>query len=289
MLSRDLGVALQLLLPHQALSRIVYYATRWRWKPWKRLLINNITRAYKVDLAQAENADPESFDTFNAFFTRALKADARPIADGSDVLVSPADGVISQIGRVQAGRIVQAKGLDYTVAELLGGDSADAQAFDDGGFATVYLSPRDYHRVHMPFAGRLRRTVHIPGRLFSVAGWTTESIPRLFARNERLAMLFDTDLGPLAVVMVGAIFVSSMETVFAGEITPPYADAITVRDYPAERAPTFAKGAELGRFNMGSTVIVLTGARFSDWAHTLGPLATLLMGQALSMAPAENN
>ena len=285
MLSRDLAVALQLVLPHRALSRIVYYATRWRFKPWKRLLISTITRAYKVDLAQAQEPDPEAYESFNAFFTRALRADARPLANGDGVVVSPADGAISQIGRVRDGRILQAKGLDYSVSELLGGDDAHAQSFENGGFATIYLSPRDYHRVHMPYAGRLRTSVHVPGRLFSVAQWTAESIPRLFARNERLVMLFDTDRGPLAVILVGAIFVSSIETVFDGEVTPPYAQGIRVREYDPARAPEFAAGAELGRFNMGSTAILLTGARFGDWAHTLGAGMPVLMGQALTEPP----
>jgi len=283
MLKRDLGVALQLLLPHQALSRIVYYATRWRFKPWKRLLISSISRTYDIDLSPALEPDPEAYESFNAFFTRALRPDARPIAEGDGVVVSPADGSISQIGRIREGRIVQAKGLDYSVEEILGGPDFGARDFDGGSFATVYLSPRDYHRVHMPFSGRLRRTIHVPGRLFSVAAWTAESIPRLFARNERLVMLFDTDLGPLAVIMVGAIFVSSMETVFAGEITPPYTDAVVCRDYHGANAPLFHIGAELGRFNMGSTAIVLTGARFSEFTHNLQSQSNVIMGQALNV------
>ncbi len=285
MLSRDLAVALQLILPHRALSRIVYYATRWRWKPWKRLLISTITRAYKVDLSQAQEPDPEAYDSFNAFFTRALKPDARPLATGDGMLVCPADGAISQIGRIRDGRVVQAKGLDYTVGELLGDDIL-AQGYEGGGFATIYLSPRDYHRVHMPYAGRLRTSVHVPGRLFSVAQWTAEAIPRLFARNERLVLVFDTDRGPLAVILVGAIFVSSIETVFDGEVTPPYAAGVRVREYDAARAPEFAAGAELGRFNMGSTVIVLTGPAFGDWAPALTAQMPVQMGQPLTQIAA---
>ena len=282
-IKRDLGVALQLLLPHQLLSRIVYYATRWTWRPWKRLLISTLKRAYGIDMADALNPDLESYASFNAFFTRALKPDARPIGDAGG-LVCPADGSISQIGPITAGRIVQAKGMDYSVAELLGGREHDAQAFADGGFATVYLSPRDYHRVHAPFAGRLVRAIHVPGRLFSVAPWTTESIPRLFARNERLALIFDTERGPLAVVLVGAIFVSSIETVFDGEVTPPYADQIRVREYSGTNAPSFAIGAELGRFNMGSTAIVLTGANFPRWDVELVTDTRVRMGQRMSAA-----
>jgi phosphatidylserine decarboxylase len=285
MIKRDLGVALQLLLPHQLLSRIVYYATRWTWAPWKRLLISQLKRLYRIDMADALNPDLESYPSFNAFFTRALKPDARPIAD-SGGLVSPADGCISQIGAIADGRIVQAKGIDYSVAELLGGLQSDAQLFDGGSFATIYLSPRDYHRVHAPFAGRLVRAIHVPGRLFSVAPWTTESIPRLFARNERLALIFDTERGPLAVALVGAIFVSSIETVFDGEVTPPYADQVRVRDYSGSSAPSFAIGAEIGRFNMGSTVIVLSGADFPRWEQTLAAEARIRMGERMSEAPA---
>jgi phosphatidylserine decarboxylase len=283
-LQRDLGVALQLILPHQLLSRVVYYATRWTWRPWKRLMIKVLTRAYRIDLDDALDPDPESYASFNAFFTRALKPAARPIEAEGGAMVAPADGRISQIGRLREGRIVQAKGMDYTVAELLGDRDLDAAQFADGGFATVYLSPRDYHRVHAPYGGRLRRAIHVPGRLFSVAPWTTESIPRLFARNERLALLFDTDLGPMAVVLVGAIFVSSIETTFDGEVTPPYADTVRVRDYSGTTAPVFEVGAELGRFNMGSTVIVLTGSQFPQWTGALTANSGLKMGQRLSEA-----
>lgn len=282
MLTRDLGVALQLALPHQALSRIVYYATRWTFKPFKRLLIATLKRAYGISLDDAVETDADAYPHFNAFFTRALKPQARPIDATPGALVSPADGCISQAGAIQAGRIVQAKGMDYSVAELLGGHDDEAAAYSDGRFATIYLSPRDYHRVHMPFAGRLRRAIHVPGRLFSVAPWTTESIPRLFARNERLALLFDTEQGPLAVVLVGAIFVSSIETVFDGEVTPPYADSVRVRDYPLAQAPVFACGAELGRFNMGSTVIVLAGKQHAPWSEPLVPGKRVQMGERLT-------
>lgn len=282
MLKRDLGVALQLLLPHRALSRIVYYATRWTFRPWKRLLIGTLKRAYGISLDDAVVTDAEEYPSFNAFFTRALKPGARPLDPAAGALLCPADGCISQLGPINAGRIVQAKGMDYTVSELLGGSDDDAAAFQDGQFATVYLSPRDYHRVHAPFGGRLRRAIHVPGRLFSVAPWTTESIPRLFARNERLALLFDTEQGPLAVVLVGAIFVSSIETVFDGEVTPPYADAVRVRDYNAAHAPSFVSGAELGRFNMGSTVIVLAAPGHPLWRGDLGAGGQVRMGERLT-------
>lgn len=288
-LQRDLGVALQLVLPHQFLSRIIYYLMRWTWRPWKRLMINTLSRAYRIDLNDAQEPDVEAYASFNAFFTRALKPEARPIESQGGALVSPADGRISQLGRIREGRIVQAKGLDYTVTELLGGHADEAALFEGGGFATIYLSPRDYHRVHVPFAGRLRRAIHVPGRLFSVAPWTTESIPRLFARNERLALLLETEQGPLAVILVGAIFVSSIETTFDGEVTPPYADQVRVRDYSAAQAPEFDVGAEIGRFNMGSTVIVLSAATFPDWDSSLAPDMSLRMGQRLSAMPSDSS
>lgn len=281
-LSRDLGVALQLLLPHRLLSRIVYHAMRWTWRPWKRLLIATLARSYRIDLSQAADPDPESYPSFNAFFTRALKPDARPLA--GDALLCPADGRISQLGRVERGRIVQAKGMDYSVEELLGGRAEDAARFDGGGFATIYLSPRDYHRVHMPLAGRLTRAVHVPGRLFSVAPWTTESIPRLFARNERLVLLFEGARGPFAVILVGAIFVSSIETVFDGEVTPPYASEVRVRDYVGSAAREFAAGEEIGRFNMGSTVILLTPASQPGWDTALAADQPVRMGQRMAEA-----
>lgn len=284
MIARDLGTALQLLLPHRLLSTIVRLATHWRFSPWKRLLIALIRRVYRIDLSEAAEPDPDSYASFNAFFTRALKPDARPLDQDPLALACPADGAISQIGRLREGRIVQAKGMDYSLAELLGSEE-EAARFEGGGFATIYLSPRDYHRVHVPLAGRLTHTIHVPGRLFSVAPWTVESIPRLFARNERLAMFFETDQGPLAVVMVGAIFVSSIETVFDGTVTPPYGRSIVRRELPIARE--FGKGFELARFNMGSTVILITAAGHPGWDPALVEAAKVKMGQRMTVAAGE--
>ncbi len=276
---RDIATAVQLLLPHRLLSRVVYYATRWRFKPWKALLIGTLKNAYGIRLDDAVIQDTAEFEHFNAFFTRELKASARPIAN--EAIVSPADGKVSQSGPVREGRIIQAKGMDFSVEELLG-DATEAALFEDGQFATIYLSPRDYHRVHMPLAGALRRSTHIPGRLFSVAPKIVESIPRLYARNERLCLLFDTEHGPMALVFVGAIFVSSIQTVFEGEVTPPYASRIRHRDFDRERAPRFAKAEEVGRFNMGSTVIVLTPKGAPALRADLAPEMPIRMGEALS-------
>lgn len=255
MIKRDFGLALQYALPHRFLSRIMFYLTRSEWRWVKNTFIRQIVKRYRVDMSDALEPDLAAYPSFNAFFTRALKPGARPIANGSDLLLSPADGAISQAGPVTEGRIVQAKGMDYSAAELLG-DAELAKSFANGSFATVYLSPRDYHRLHMPIAGKLLRTLHVPGRLFSVATWTAESIPRLFARNERLVCIFETEHGQVALVLVGAIFVSSIDTVWGGTVTPPYAHKIV--DTRLDDGPSLMAGAEMGRFNMGSTAIVLT-------------------------------
>ena len=251
------SIVLQHLLPAKLLSGIVRWATRSRWRPWKNFLIRTINKLYDVNVDEAASANLDEYPHFNAWFTRALKPGARPAHPSADTVVMPADGKISELGRIDEGRIVQAKNHRYTCAELLA-DEAAAAPYHGGAFITVYLSPRDYHRVHMPFGGTLRETVHVPGRLFSVAPFTVADIPGLFARNERLVCHFDTDLGPMAVVLVGAMLVSGVETVFGGVEIPPYARAVRRRDYRAQDpAVALDRNAELGRFNMGSTVVVL--------------------------------
>jgi phosphatidylserine decarboxylase len=258
-MKRDLALALQYGLPHRLLSRLMYYFMRCEWRWLKNLTIRQIAMRFNVDMSDALEPDLAAYPSFNAFFTRALRPGARPLEIDADAphrnVICPADGAISQAGPIREGRILQAKGMDYTVAELLG-DEQLAQRFAEGSFATVYLSPRDYHRLHMPCEGTLVRTLHVPGRLFSVATWTAESIPRLFARNERLVCIFDTPNGLVAQVLVGAIFVSSIDTVWSGTVTPPYAPRII--DQSHSNGVKLAAGAEMGRFNMGSTVIVLT-------------------------------
>jgi phosphatidylserine decarboxylase len=279
-------VALQYLLPHRLLSAGMRALMHWRWSPWKNAVIGVMTRLYAIDVAEAADPDPAAYPHFNAFFTRALRPGARPLDADPEALLVPADGRISQAGPIRAGRIFQAKGHDYSAAELLG-DEAAAQVFADGSYATVYLSPRDYHRVHMPLAGRLRATLHVPGRLFSVAPFTVEAVPRLVARNERLVCHFDTALGPVAVVMVGALLVSGVETVWRGVEIPPYGhgNRILRRDY-ADRHPAIdlARGAEMARFNMGSTVIVLLPAGV-ELAPGLAPGAAVRLGQRLAQRP----
>jgi phosphatidylserine decarboxylase len=279
------AVALQYVLPHRFLSRLVMWGTRWTFAPWKDFLIRRIVRSYRVDLAEAEQPDPSAYAHFNAFFTRELKPGARPQAQAADAVLCPADGRISQAGAIHAGRVFQAKGQDFSVAELLGDDAA-AAPYAVGCFATVYLSPRDYHRVHMPLAGELLETVHVPGRLFSVAPFAVAAVPRLFARNERLVCHFRGASGPFAVVLVGAMLVSGIETVWGGVEVPPYASRITRRDWRG-RGIRLARGAEMGRFNMGSTAIVLLPAA-ATLDPALSPEQAVRVGEALGTVPGAN-
>ncbi|KZC40971.1 MULTISPECIES: archaetidylserine decarboxylase [Rhodanobacter] len=272
-------ILLQYMLPHRFLSRVVYWATRWTFAPWKNWLIATIVRNYDVDMAEAAQPDPLAYQHFNAFFTRKLRPGARRADADPAALLSPADGRISQAGAIVDGRIFQAKGQEYTAAELLGGDEATAAPYRNGRFVTVYLSPRDYHRVHMPLAGTLKETVHVPGRIFSVAPFTVEAIPRLFARNERLVCHFEGEHGPFVVVMVGAILVSSVATVWDGLVIPPYAPSIRRKSFAGQHV-TLDRFAEMARFNMGSTVIVLLpeGAAELD---ALQPQQAVRVGQRL--------
>jgi phosphatidylserine decarboxylase len=248
-------VLLQYLLPHRALSNLAYFAARWRFRPWKRAVIRLVVRRFGVNLSEAAEPDPEHYPHFNAFFTRALKPGARNAPSDEHALAMPADGMVAQAGRIEAGRIFQAKFQSFSTAELLG-DTEYAQHFSDGHFVNLYLSPRDYHRVHMPWKGRLTESLHIPGRLFSVAPWSAAQIPRLFARNERLVCRFETGFGPMVLVMVGAMLVSGVETTWAGVEIPPYARTPLRRDW-RDRNLTLDRFAEMARFNYGSTVILL--------------------------------
>ncbi|ODS62515.1 MAG: phosphatidylserine decarboxylase [Arenimonas sp. SCN 70-307] len=261
-------VALQYLLPHRLLSRLAYGVARSRAVWFKDWLIGLVIRKFKVDMAEAADPEPRNYPHFNAFFTRALREGARVADADPRALLMPADGKISQAGRIEAGRIFQAKGQSFTAAELLG-DEALAAPYADGWFANIYLSPRDYHRVHMPWAGTLVETLHVPGRLFTVAPWGVQAIPRLFARNERLVCHFETEFGPMCSVMVGALLVSGVESVWNGEEIPPYAHKPVRRDWRGQGI-TLGRFAEMARFNYGSTVILL----FPRDAVRLDPLAT---------------
>lgn len=276
----SLATTLTYVLPHRLLSaaarRLAYSQNTWlsRW------LIDTVTRRFGVDLSEARNPDPRSYPTFNQFFTRALREGARIPDPDPRALLMPADGRISQCGAIEGGRIFQAKGQSFTAEELLA-DEAAARPFADGLFATVYLSPKDYHRVHMPWTGTLRETVHVPGRLFSVGPSAVRRVPRLFARNERLVCHFDTDFGPMCLVMVGALLVSGVETVWSGEEIPRYGDAITVKDYRGEHI-VLERFAEMARFNYGSTVIVLLPPGVAQLSPALSAESPVRLGGRLA-------
>jgi phosphatidylserine decarboxylase len=271
---------LQTLLPQHALSRLMHRLARCENRAWKTAFINTIVRVYGVNLAEAQEPSPEAYPSFNAFFTRALKPESRPLCAENNALLCPADGAISQIGDISADRIIQAKGKSFSATELLGGEAERAKPFANGKFVTVYLSPRDYHRLHMPLTGTLREMIHVPGQLFSVNAASAENVPNLFARNERVAAIFDTEAGPMALVLVGAIFVASIETIWHGEVTPPAGRDVRAWNYSGD-VPIIGKGEEMGRFNMGSTIIVLFGENAVAWEAGLKASDAVSMGQKL--------
>ncbi len=270
----------QYLLPHHPLSRLMGLLTHSKNKIWKNFFIKQIIRHYHVNMDEAMEADINNYACFNDFFTRQLKPGVRPIVSQPDAIACPADGAVSQCGRIHDQAILQAKGKHYTVNELLGGDTQRTELFKDGNFATIYLSPKDYHRLHMPLDGTLKQMIHIPGRLFSVNNATANSVPRLFARNERVVALFDTNAGPMALVLVGAIFVASIETVWHGVVTPPTSSSIQTWNYQ-ENPPVLQRGEEMGRFNMGSTIIVLFAKNRINWTEDLAPGKPVQLGQLL--------
>jgi phosphatidylserine decarboxylase len=271
-------IALQHIAPQHALSRLAGLLAESR-SPWLRdALIRGFVAAFDVDLSQAARGIGE-FASFNDFFTRELKPGARPLADAERFILSPADGAISQLGNITGGRILQAKGRDYSVAEILGGEAGEAARFEGGRFMTIYLSPRDYHRVHMPAAGRLQTTAYLPGDLFSVNQKTAEGVERLFARNERLACLFDGPDGRFASIMVGAMIVAGIDTVWPNTFRT-HARTMVREDFSA--CPRdFAAGEEMGRFYLGSTVVLLFEPGRVEWLDGLKAGGPLRMGQAI--------
>lgn len=275
---------LQDLLPQHALSRLMHRLARSTSPLVRNTLIRAVLRGYpQIQMREAAQPDPHAYPSFNAFFTRALRVDARVVEGGAGDLVSPVDGTVSQLGQVAAGQMLQAKGIHYSPAALLA-DEASATRYEGGAFACLYLAPYNYHRIHMPLAGRLAVTRYVPGALYSVNAATARTIPGLFTRNERVVCEFETALGPMAVVLVGALFVGSIETVYAGEINPPGSRGGVVRSIAAGVGTEFARGAELGRFNMGSTVVLLVGNPALRFAGRFGPGVPLRMGQALAHA-----
>jgi phosphatidylserine decarboxylase len=273
----------QYLVPHHLLSRLMFAVTRIRFSPWKSGLIRWFIRHYGVDMTSAEESDPTQYPDFNSFFTRALRAGVRPVAGDPAAIACPVDGAVSQAGDIRDGYLYQAKGRQYSLSQLLAGDPRLVDMFIGGRFITLYLSPKDYHRIHLPLAGRLTKTVYVPGCLFAVNTPATRVVPNLFARNERLINVFETDAGPMALIMIGAIFVGSMETVWAGTVTPSSSRTLQSWRYQHGNpgAIHFSKGIEIGRFNMGSTVIVLFGPASVHWLPDLHAGIKVKMGQSI--------
>jgi phosphatidylserine decarboxylase len=263
--SDRLAVLPQYLMPKLALTRLAGWAAGARWGGLTTTLIRRFVQRYGVNMDEAAQPDPASYASFNEFFTRPLKPGARPLAQAE--LICPVDGAISQFGRIDGDQVYQAKGHSYSTTALVGGDAALAAQFLNGFFATLYLSPRDYHRIHMPCAGRLTRMIHVPGELFSVNPTTARGVPGLFARNERVVCEFDSAAGPFVLVLVGATIVGSMATVWHGVINPPRPGRVREWRY-TDPAITLAQGEEMGRFLLGSTVVMLFPKANAD-----GPLA----------------
>jgi phosphatidylserine decarboxylase len=269
-ISDTLFVALQRALPARLLGRAVYAMTRSRNRILKDLLIRGFTRLYDVNTAEAEKPVPGGYATFNDFFTRALASGARPVDADPGTVVSPADGRIQQIGRIRDGQILQVKGLEYRVADLLGDDAEAAARYRDGTFVTIYLAPWNYHRVHVPVAGRITDMTHVPGELWSVNATTAARVPRLFARNERLVCHGEAGFGRFAVVLVGALNVGSISTAWAGEVLPRTERSVKRWRYEGSGYGTaLGKGDVLGQFNMGSTVILLFPRGVVTWRPEL--------------------
>lgn len=281
LVSDRMAVLPQYLLPKQALTRLGGAIASARGGAMTTSLIRWFIARYGVNMAEAANPDPLAYPTFNEFFTRALAPGARPIADAD--LVCPVDGAISQLGAIEGDAILQAKGHSYTVQALVGGDADLARPFLGGHFATLYLSPKDYHRIHMPCAGTLRRMIHVPGALFSVNPLTARGVPGLFARNERVVCVFDgADGRPFVLVLVGATVVGSMATVWHGVVNPPRPGTFRDWRYEGAEAVTLDRGAEMGRFLLGSTVVLLFPAGPLAFNPAWTPGATIRMGEAMA-------
>ncbi|MDP5031512.1 archaetidylserine decarboxylase [Paraglaciecola sp.] len=268
----SLKIALQYIMPKHLLSRLVGYLAAAQAGAITTGLIKLFIKQYNVNMSEALHSDPEHYRCFNDFFTRELKPDARSICEGEQNLAMPVDGAVSQLGDIKHDSIFQAKGHDYSLTTLLGGKPDIAAPFKDGKFATVYLSPKDYHRIHMPLDGTLTDMIYVPGELFSVSPLTAQRVPGLFARNERVVAIFDTEIGKFAMVLVGATIVASIETVWAGTVSPPAGKNVQHWQYPleGEHAVHLKKGEEMGRFKLGSTIVACFEAdsiEFSDLAE----------------------
>lgn len=279
-----LFAALQYLLPKHLLSRFIYSVARCESPNIRRLLIANFLRGYRVNMAEAAQPDPFAYRSFNDFFTRALKPGARPVDGDAHTIVSPVDGTVSQAGTLQDETLMQAKGLYYSLNDLLAGDAGAVDAYREGSFACLYLAPHNYHRIHMPLPATLRSSCYVPGELFSVNAATARAVSGVFARNERLICDFDTPLGRMAVILIGALFVGSIETVHCGEVNPPPRRRKSPLLIAQGAGRQFAKGEELGRFNMGSTVVLLFQRNRICWDAALLPQMQVRMGRAIARA-----
>ncbi|MBW3531219.1 archaetidylserine decarboxylase [Shewanella sp. NKUCC06_TVS] len=278
-------IALQYMLPKHLLSRLVGKLAAAEAGALTTAAIKWFIKQYKIDMSEAAQSEPEAYKSFNAFFTRALKPGIRPLDMDADIMVHPVDGAVSQLGPIKNGRIFQAKGHHYSSLTLLGDQAEDAKRFEGGDFATIYLAPKDYHRIHMPIKGTLSKMTYVPGELFSVNPLTARHVPGLFARNERVVAIFETELGPLAMVLVGATIVASIETVWAGTVTPPTGKQVFTWEYPPQGpdAITLDKGEEMGRFKLGSTVVMLFAKNaIATFAEGVEAEAVTRMGQAFA-------
>lgn len=278
---QTLNILLQYVLPHHALSRLVLHLTRIRVRWFKNTFTRVFISLYKPDLSDALEPDPLAYADFNAFFTRALRPGARPLAGDAGTVASPVDGTMSQSGPIESGQLLQAKGQHYSLQALLAGAAAEwAPRFQAGSFATIYLAPYNYHRIHMPIDGTLRSAWYVPGRLFSVNTTAARLVPGLFARNERVVLLFDGPGGPFAVIFVGALNVGSMSTVWHGDVTPRRPRSVTELPMPPASDRARARGDEIGRFNMGSTVILLFGPGVAS-LDAIAPGTVMRLGQSM--------
>ena len=273
-------IAMQYAMPKHFISRLVGKLAAAKAGGLTTALIKLFIKQYKIDMSEAKYPNPAHYKTFNEFFTRPLKEGIRPLAEESDIIAHPVDGAISQLGDVVDGQIIQAKGHDYSLQALLGGKEEDTAPFLGGKFATIYLAPKDYHRIHMPVDGTLSKMIYVPGDLFSVNPLTAQNVPNLFARNERVVAIFETEIGPLAMVLVGATIVASIETIWAGTVTPPAGKDVFSWNYPTtgDNAITLKKGEEMGRFKLGSTVILAWGANQAEFLSDQHPETVTRMG-----------
>lgn len=280
----QLKITLQYILPKHLISRLVGYLAAAKLGFISHALIKLFIKAYGINMKEAQHEHAEAYASFNEFFTRPLKEGVRPLVTDDTMLAHPVDGTVSQLGDIEGDQLIQAKGHFYSTEALLGGDKATAAPYQNGKFACIYLAPKDYHRIHMPIDGVLREMIYVPGELFSVNPLTAENVPGLFARNERVVTIFDTPVGPMALVLVGATIVASIETVWAGTVTPPTGKEVFRWQYPAEgpNSVHLKKGDEMGRFKLGSTVVLTFAKDAVDFLPTNYPGAVTRMGTAFA-------